>query len=82
MVYNVEFYPEICCDLCGDIIHNHFDCPVCKKGYEPTNIYFNLYEWFEKGEEKMIVCEHCNTKFKVLDEDPDWYYEVNIEVYE
>ena len=35
----LEIYGEICCDDCGDIIHNHLDCPVCKKDYAGSDQY-------------------------------------------
>ena len=40
----LEVYAEPCCELCGEIIHNHIDCPVCKSKYAKTNRYCDLYD--------------------------------------
>ena len=43
MITNV--YQESCCDECREIIHNHFDCPICiienskRRGYQGTDQY-------------------------------------------
>lgn len=57
----VQYYSELCCDLCNDVIHNHFDCPVCKKGGEPTSMYHEIEE-----DDKNFQCENCNTYFKLV----------------
>jgi len=72
MKYKIELYPETCCDFCGEVIHNHFDCPICKGGNEPTD----LYDRFDIRFNKNISCEICNTKFNVLSVD---YEELIIE---
>ena len=69
----IEFYPEICCDECNNVIHNHMDCPACKDNYAPTNCYDNMY--YSLGFE--IKCESCKAKFKVVKEsdytfDTEW----------
>lgn len=62
-----EFYAEICCDYCNDVIHNHFDCPACKEEYAGTSAYHEI----EAGEE--IECESCKAKFKLLQRtEDDW----------
>ncbi len=60
----IEIYEEVCCDMCNNIIHNHMDCPVCKKEYASTNRYNSMYH--EDG----FSCEECNAEFKLI----DYYY--------
>jgi hypothetical protein len=60
----IELIPEICCDDCGDVIHNHLqECPACKDWYASTDAYGEL----EIGEE--FGCEKCGAKFKLI----GWY---------
>ena len=58
---HIEIYPEMCCEICGEIIHNHIDCPVCGKKYAETDNYYGLYE----SPEDPLVCE-CGAKFKLV----------------
>jgi transposase-like protein len=60
-----EFYAEICCDICHDVIHNHFNCPICKVEYAGTSIYGEM----ESKEE--FECESCKATFKILDRSPE-----------
>lgn len=70
----VNLYPEICCELCNEIIHNHFDCPVCKKGNEPTNIYGSL------DSETEIACDKCRSRFKIISKNAvSWMLELELE---
>jgi hypothetical protein len=59
----LEIYAERCCDACGEVAHNHFDCPACKKEYAGTSIYSSVYE-MELGE--MLACEECGAEFKLV----------------
>jgi hypothetical protein len=65
--YVVEIYPEICCEDCGEVIHNHFDCPICKTKDAGTSMYGQAnshdYPTFE--------CESCPAKFRILNRDGD-----------
>ena len=60
-IYEVKFYSEICCEHCNEIIHNHFECPVCLDDYAGTDIYGEL--WFTDS----FSCEECNANFKSVD---------------
>jgi hypothetical protein len=59
MEYEIELYPEECCEECNEIVHVHFSCPVCKDEYAGTS-----YDWYDG--EKIFECEECDTKFKIL----------------
>lgn len=59
----IEFYPEICCEDCNEIIHNHFDCPVCNKQDAGTSIYG------EPWDETEFRCENCDAKFVKIQEE-------------
>lgn len=56
----LKIYGEICCDDCNDIIHNHLDCPVCKKDYAGSDQYIDLYD------EEEISCEVCGTVYEFI----------------
>jgi len=72
--FELEVYGEICCDDCGEIIHNHIDCPVCKEEYAGTDQYCDLYD------EKEIQCENCETKFEKVSKS--WYYDCQVKITE
>lgn len=57
----VKYYSELCCDLCNDIIHNHFDCPACNKKYASTSAYHQIEE-----SDTEIYCEDCGKYFNIL----------------
>jgi len=58
----ISVYSEICCEECGEIIHNHLDCPVCGVKWAASDNYHNL------GDEKpyQLVCE-CGAVFETKD---------------
>ena len=58
-------YGEICCELCNEIIHNHIDCPVCKRKDVETDRYCDLSEVDD------LTCNNCKTTFLKVSED--WY---------
>lgn len=62
---DVEWYMETCCEDCGQIIHNHFDCPICKKEWVGTSIYSEVYNSIE------FNCEECDEDFIFLGCDYD-----------
>jgi hypothetical protein len=71
---NIEIFSEICCDECGDVIHNHFDCPACKQFYAGTECYAEI-PVREIG--FSLSCESCDAKFRIVEfnEDlwqPEW----------
>ena len=71
--YAVEILPETHCDVCGDIIHNHFDkCPACGDERAGTDAYLNLVEdrAGDAGEDS-ISCESCGTVFRKVSRG--WY---------
>jgi hypothetical protein len=63
----ITVYGELCCDDCGEIIHNHFDCPSCGLEYAPSDAYHDL------GHENpaIIGCEKCHARFQLI--HGDWY---------
>jgi len=56
----VEFYPEVCCDECGDVRHNHIDCPACGQHYAATDVYCGLWE----QDDGKLTCQECDQEFK------------------
>src|SRR5690606_25777022 len=61
----LNVYIEICCEICGEVIHNHIDCPVCKTNYAGTDKYCDLYD------EEEVTCEDCGTTFAKISDS--WY---------
>lgn len=64
--FEIEVYAETCCEDCNEIIHNHIDCPLCKKQYAKTNQYCDLQY------EETVQCENCDSIFEKISES--WYY--------
>jgi C4-type Zn-finger protein len=58
--YHIEVYPEGCCELCNEIIHNHLDCPICGKKYAASQEYYDLNE----GSPVQITCSNCKSTFE------------------
>ena len=57
----LKLHPEICCEECNEIIHNHVDCPVCKTEYANTRSFGDI----EHGEE--VLCDECGSIFKHIE---------------
>ncbi|MBC8437090.1 hypothetical protein H8D85_02080 [bacterium] len=55
----LEVYPEICCEECGEVIHNHINCLICKDSYASTDKYYDLED------EKELSCEECGTVYAI-----------------
>lgn len=68
----LEVYAEECCEVCGETIHNHIDCPVCKSNYAGTDQYCDLYD------EKELTCEDCRTTFAKTSDS--WYYDCKAKI--
>jgi transcription elongation factor Elf1 len=60
----IKVYPEICCEICNETIHNHMDCPCCKK-YTSTDAYFDLQEHIGYNAFIEIECEECGARFRM-----------------
>lgn len=71
MTYKSQFYGEICCEECLEIVHNYFDCPICKHGCEATDIYCDL----SQSDSIYFSCKRCDTKFRFLSK-PEYGIEV------
>lgn len=71
----LTIYPEECCEICRDIVHNHFYCPICK-GIKETDAYYSIWEEIENTGEAQIMCLACHTKFKATKwkgyDDTEW----------
>jgi len=62
--YTIKLQPELCCEECYNVIHNHFDCPVCNIKYAGTTIYGDL-EDCDEG----FCCEECGAEFIIPHKD-------------
>ena len=72
----IEVYEEICCELCNEPIHNHIDCPVCKKEYAPTSVYGSIEC------EDIMSCENCLTVFEKIDNKDRYVIEYKFKIKE
>ena len=55
---------EDCCEVCNEVIHNHFDCPACKLVHAGTNAYTTVSEHLTYND--TLDCESCGAKFKLV----------------
>jgi len=67
----VEFQPETYCDG-QDVVHNHFECPVCGDKDAGTNIYMSIDDWINCNGDRSFKCERCNSTFELLVLSDDW----------
>lgn len=64
MNMNLDFVEEIHCDECFEVIHFHFDCPVCNRANIGTDQYCSVSDCFDDGGD--FKCEGCNSAFRIL----------------
>lgn len=62
----IEFYGEICCDMCNEVIHNHMECPECKNDWAATNFYGPVYD-YTNDDPCILECEECGAKFQIVE---------------
>lgn len=62
--FTIDFKPEICCDICWEVIHNHFHCPACGDNDAGSSIYHEVD--FEGWNENSFECEECDTVFEYV----------------
>lgn len=70
-IIDLEVYGEVCCDECGDIIHNHINCPLCEDHYADTDQFTDLRD------EKELHCE-CGTSYELV--DGKWYDKPKVKI--
>jgi hypothetical protein len=64
----LEICPEICCDLCYGVIHNHFHCPSCDNIDASTNLYHDINE---EPVGFILKCDECGAKFVLISKGED-----------
>ena len=62
----LDFYSEICCDYCWEVIHNHFDCSVCNGNQAATDMYHDIS--YMSTEDNEFSCEDCGACFEFVGE--------------
>lgn len=70
-------YAEECCEICQEIIHNHFvQCPSCGEASAPTSHYGEIWE-MDIGDE--IACEVCKARWRLASKSDadyqDWEWD-------
>lgn len=58
----LKLYPKICCEICNEVIHNHFECPVCGDSYAPSDIYGEV----DFDADESISCKTCGSEFEIV----------------
>lgn len=76
---DIEYYTEECCEECGEIVHAHFECPVCNEwqGFDFNDELSNrtvMYEDFKEND--VICCEKCEHLFRIIDRAYDFQLEL------
>lgn len=71
--YEVDLIGEVWDDDSGEIIHNHFDCPICLKKYARTDSYYEL-----GSDDLYVTCNECSAEFMRVSEY--WYCDLVLEV--
>jgi len=61
--YEVKWYIELCCELCHEPIHNHFDCPICETKRAGTSMYGDVVYYIDEP----FSCEECGTTFRIVE---------------
>jgi|WetSurMetagenome_2_1015567.scaffolds.fasta_scaffold1783663_1 hypothetical protein len=59
-----EYYFEIHCEDCNEIIQTYFICPICEHEYAPTSIYGNIQDESDKN----FQCLNCFSYFEYVNE--------------
>jgi hypothetical protein len=67
----LKVYPEVCCEECMEVIHNHIDCPVCGGDYVDTDNFWYIYK------EDQVYCE-CGACFELV--SGEWYGENEVKI--
>jgi DNA-directed RNA polymerase subunit M/transcription elongation factor TFIIS len=62
--FHLKIISELCCEQCGKIAHNHFECPICGDDYAASDAFGDLSE--DPDFYHSITCEECGARFKFL----------------
>lgn len=62
----LEIQAETCCEECGEVVHNHIECPICNNKNASTDAFDNLRDL---PRPIVITCE-CGAKFTTDAEFP------------
>ena len=77
MNYKFEILPEIHCDECNEIVHNHFSCLICNNENTGTNIYSEMCDEIDKDGKIEVECEECGSIFMIKDTKDICFYDEN-----
>jgi transcription elongation factor Elf1 len=66
--YVFKLIGEICCELCNEVIHNHFDCPSCGEKYASSD----CYDYFDYKPGEQVGCESCGAVFEYVRDYEVW----------
>ena len=72
---DLNIYLEPCCpgsETCHNIIHSHFDCPVCGEENVGSDRYGDMSEDIQYSQENQeIECEECGARFRLVSWDKE-----------
>lgn len=64
--FETQYYQEEHCEECMEVMHVHFNCPICFPKYNSeTNINMSLEDYREDGTDE-FGCRQCNSMFRIL----------------
>ena len=63
-----DLHEEICCDDCGETIHTHINCPICKNAYAGTDCFGSLINEYHNNflKDNKFCCHECETEFEII----------------
>jgi transcription elongation factor Elf1 len=63
-----DFRLEVCCEVCNEVWHTHFNCPACKDEDAGSD---DFSDDFVTGQVDSIKCEECGAQFKAIERKGD-----------
>lgn len=57
-LFHLKISGELCCELCGEVIHNHIECPACGRRNAGTDCYQSIYDGVENVGD-VLQCAEC-----------------------
>ena len=62
----IKIKPEVCCNFCNNVTHNHMECPACKNPFSATDKYGDMQDMIVGD---VVSCEECGSAFRVTSND-------------
>jgi len=63
---HLELECEICCDICNEVVHVHFECPACGDKNAGTSCYGAPWDMLDQAGDH-LSCKECGADFELVD---------------